>query len=88
MSSERAGPDVEITPATSPERLDVRAIAALGILAWGREPAEGEIARKTDKLEAELVDLAPASRPVHFLAEASGTLIGFCRVLSCTVQDS
>ncbi len=73
-------PAVEIAMLESPQGPDLRAIAALSFLAWGRQPSEAEIEKRVGRFEAEASGLDPASRPVFFVARKSGRLVGFGRV--------
>ena len=72
------GVDVEIVKAGRSH--DLRAIAALTILAWGRQPSEQEIEKRAARLEAELSGGNAGSHPVSFVVRKCGQPVGFAKV--------
>lgn len=70
---------VEIRPVMSVEPAVLREIAALGMVAWGREPSAGETAKRARQLEQEILALEPAER-ILLAASSAGRIVGFVRL--------
>ena len=79
-NSEGVPEDVEILPVTFADSSVLRDIAILGLMSWGREPTAVEVEERTERLQEEIAALGPSERGV-FVAEKSGALVGFCRVV-------
>jgi RimJ/RimL family protein N-acetyltransferase len=79
-SRNRTPADVEIVEVTSADRVDLREVAAMGILSWGREPGAAEVERIASALAGELAALDATARGI-FVAQTSSAPVGFCRVV-------
>ena len=71
--------NVEITELTFPASSTHREIAALGIIAWRREPTASEIEQRARNLEREIKTLNQDEKGI-FTARKSGAIVGFVRV--------
>ena len=61
------------------ELRDLREIAALEVVAWGREAEEAEITKRTKRIEKELAALDPDAKAI-LLARRAGKVVGICRI--------
>jgi hypothetical protein len=77
---------VVISAVTSADPVVLREIAALGILAWGREPTASEVENRAEKLEEEIVSLDQSEKAL-FVAKRSGMIVGFGRVVRDSKKD-
>ena len=80
MPDEHIPGSVSVQPLTAADPPALREIAALTILAWGREPTAEEIEKRSSRLKGEVLSLDPDAAAV-FVARRAGVVVGFGRVM-------
>jgi aminoglycoside 6'-N-acetyltransferase I len=78
-ASEGRSDDVTISLLTSTDSAVLRAVAALCVVAWGRQPTDVEVNERAAKLRQEILALAPDAKG-SFVARTAGAIVGFGQV--------